>query len=112
MKWHLLDEPYAYPVITAVTDDGARPEVMALGQNYPNPFNAQTVIEYRLPRPGNVRIEVFDGLGQRVDVLVDGRRAAGAHTVGWDAAHRASGAYTYRLVTPGYSQTRRMVLVR
>lgn len=111
-EWHLMDEPYEYHTPTAVTDGEAQPQVMALGQNFPNPFNASTLIEYRLPHAGRVRVEVFNSVGQRVDVLVDAHRAAGAHTVAWDASRRASGSYTYRLLTEGFSQTRSMVLVR
>jgi len=111
-RWHLLDEPFQYPVVTAVAETESRPQVMALGQNYPNPFNAQTMIEYRLPRGGNARVEIYDNIGQRITVLVDGTHAAGAHTVGWDARHQASGTYYYRLLTNGFQETRKMVLLR
>jgi hypothetical protein len=85
---------------------------MALHQNRPNPFNGQTLIEFRLPQPGHVRVEVFNAVGQRVDVLADGYHVAGAHTVAWNAGRRASGTYTYRLFTQGLVETRHMVLIR
>ena len=111
--YHMVDEPYEYPTLTAVTDEkGAIPHSFVLGQNYPNPFNARTLIEYRLPTAGSVRIEVYNVHGQVVDVLADGWQAPGSHVVSWDAAHRASGTYFYRFLTESFQQTRKMILVR
>ena len=92
------------------------PQGFALGQNYPNPFNPGTVIPYELAADGYVRLEVLNLLGQRVAVLVDGERAAGAHTATWTATDGSgqavsAGVYLYRLTVDGASQTGRMVLV-
>ena len=81
-----------------------------LGQNYPNPFNPSTVIPYELASGGYVRLEVFNLLGQRVAMLVDGAQGAGAHTAVWKASVSA-GVYLYRLTVDGQQQTGRMVLV-
>ena len=64
---------------------GGLPDGFGLGQNYPNPFNPGTVIPYKLAMAGYVRLEVFNLLGQRVAMLVDGVQAAGGHAVRWDA---------------------------
>ena len=92
------------------------PNGFALGANYPNPFNPATVIPYELAASAQVRLEVFNLLGQRVATLVDGYQAAGAHTAMWtatDAASRAvsAGVYLYRLTVDSQQQTGRMVLV-
>ncbi len=92
------------------------PAGFTLGQNYPNPFNPSTIIPYRLAASASVRLEVFNLLGQRIAVLVDGERPAGFHTANWnatDAAGRAVGAgvYLYRMAVGGASQTGRMVLI-
>ena len=113
--YHRVDEPYQYdePPITAVLEDRQKaPQTFVLAQNSPNPFNAATQIEYLLPRAGRVRLEIYNARGQRVEILVEGRRRAGSHVVPWDAAHRASGAYFYRFWTEGFEQTRKMLLVR
>lgn len=112
--WHLVDEPYDYgPRPTAVLDESsARPGAFVLGQNYPNPFNASTLIEYRIPRDGRVRLEIYNARGQVVDVLVDGWRAGGNHVANWEAGRHASGNYFYRFRTEGFEETRKMVLVR
>lgn len=88
----------------------------ALGPNYPNPFNPSTLIPFHLPTSGEVRLEVFNMMGQRVATVVDDELGGGAHTAKWDgtdAAGRAVGAgvYLYRLSSGGATVTRRMVLV-
>jgi len=83
-----------------------------LSNNYPNPFNPVTTIRYELPVNSNVRLEVFDILGRRVAVLVDGMIEAGVHEVTFNASNLASGVYLYRLSTADFVQTRQMVLVK
>jgi hypothetical protein len=84
----------------------------------PNPFNPSTVIRYDVPAPGvHVRIVVYDVTGRRVATLVDGHKAAGEKRVTWDGsndhgAEVATGVYFYRMTAPGFSQTRKMVLVK
>ena len=97
----------------------ATPTSFALNQNFPNPFNAQTLIQYELPADGQVRLGVFNAAGQRVRSLVAGYQTHGLYLQSWDGrndagAQVASGAYLYRLEMPaaGFSQTRRMTLVR
>ena len=86
--------------------------VFELSNNYPNPFNPVTTIRYELPVNSNVRLEVFDILGRRVAVLVDGMIEAGVHEVTFNASNLASGVYLYRLSTADFVQTRQMVLVK
>jgi hypothetical protein len=88
------------------------PEDFALSQNYPNPFNPATAISFSLPKASDVRIEIYNVLGQCVEVLADGTYNAGHHTVRWDASGRSSGVYFYRLVTEGFVQTKKMLLLK
>ena len=86
----------------------------ALGQNYPNPFNPSTIIPYQLPTVAQVRLDVFNVLGQRVAMLVDEEQPAGFHAAAWDATNAAgqavaAGVYLYRLTAGGERHTRRMV---
>jgi len=88
------------------------PTEFALSSNYPNPFNASTVIDYQLPVTTDVRLEVYNLLGERVATLVDSKQQAGYRSVLWDASDVSSGLYFYKLTAGDYSETKRMMLVK
>ena len=88
------------------------PGKLRLDPNYPNPFNPTTTIRYVLPEAGFVSLAVYDILGHKVAVLVNGRHAAGTHDVHFDASQLPSGVYFYRLRTPNKTMTRKMMLVK
>ena len=93
------------------------PSGFELNQNYPNPFNPSTTISFVLPVAADVRLEVFNLLGQRVRLLHDGPLPLGYHTVEWDGRSDpgnevASGVYFYRLGRDDVSLTKKMVLLK
>jgi hypothetical protein len=88
------------------------PESIALQQNYPNPFNPSTQIDYALPEAAEVRLEVFNLMGQRVATLVQARQTAGYHSIHFDALALSSGVYIYRLQTGETTLTQSMTLVK
>ncbi|HTO95093.1 MAG TPA: T9SS type A sorting domain-containing protein, partial [Bacteroidota bacterium] len=88
------------------------PAVYQLDQNYPNPFNPSTVIGYVIPRTAFVRLVVFDLLGRTVRTLVSGMQGFGPHSVVFDGAGLASGVYFYRLTAGGFTQTRKLMIIR
>jgi hypothetical protein len=91
----------------------AIPDGFTLAQNYPNPFNNETVIEYDLPADEFVDIRVFDLTGREVQLLVHGPRKAGSgHSVVFDAGSLASGVYFYRMTTPAFTATKKMMVLR
>ena len=105
---------FALPL--AALPGGALPARFALGANYPNPFNPSTIIPYQLAASSQVRLEVFNLLGQRIATLVDGERPAGFHTATWHAVDGsgravAAGVYIYRMMVGEERQTGRMVLI-
>jgi hypothetical protein len=86
-----------------------------LGQNRPNPFSESTSIYYDLPAPASARITIYDVRGRRVAEFVTPRQSSGFVTWnGQDEAGRkvASGIYLYRVEAGGFSQTRKMVILR
>lgn len=68
-------------------------------QNYPNPFNPSTTIEYQLKNSGNVRLVIYNQLGQQVAKLVDEFQTPGIHRITWNAFDQSAGVYFYRLET-------------
>lgn len=101
-------------ILTSLNDELITdlPMEYTLEQNYPNPFNPTTVIEFSLPQSTNVRLDVFNVIGQRVATLVNETRQAGVHEVNFDASQLASGAYFYRLDTGNSVMTRSMILIK
>lgn len=87
-------------------------DLPVLAQNFPNPFNPQTTIRFSLPESAPVRLEVYDMLGRRVALLVDGVLGAGWHDAQFDASHLSSGMYGYRLTVGSQSIGRSMLLLR
>jgi hypothetical protein len=89
-------------IVVSIERGLAMPTQFALRQNYPNPFNPQTAIAYSLPQEGNVRLVIYNMLGQMVRKLVDENQAAGHKRILWDGNNEfgvrvSSGVYFYRI---------------
>jgi len=113
--WHHFDTPTPLDsnVIAAVISDPAKlPAAYALSQNYPNPFNPQTLIRFSLPKTVRVRLTVYDILGRIVARLADDRMTPGRYEFVFKADGLASGLYFYRLETPEFVRTKKMILLR
>jgi len=93
------------------------PNDIGLSANYPNPFNSSTIIEYDVPRAGNVKIDIYDITGRKIKSLIDMEQPAGRQRVIWDGtgnsgAAAASGIYFYRLKYGVTDITRMMLLIK
>jgi hypothetical protein len=88
------------------------PNEFSLSQNYPNPFNPNTVISYSLSSFSNVKLNVYNMLGQKVSVIEDGYKNAGNYSVNFNAAAFPSGIYFYKLEAGPFSQVRKMLLIK
>ncbi|MBD3226233.1 MAG: T9SS type A sorting domain-containing protein [Caldithrix sp.] len=103
--------------VTNIEDTNELPTVYALKQNYPNPFNPETTIRYDLPEHANVKLTIFNALGQKVRVLVDHQKAAGQYKVVWDGrdtnGHKVStGIYFYHIQAGDFQKTLKMLLLK
>jgi len=92
--------------------ESSLPASTSLSQCYPNPFNVGTVIEYQLPVASDVKLEIFNIIGEKVATLVKGTEEAGYKSVTWDASNVSSGIYFYKLSAGDYTETMRMMLVK
>lgn len=88
------------------------PAKYSLEQNYPNPFNPATNINFSLPRAGNVKLAVYDILGNEVKVLLNGFQNAGNYSANFDFSDVASGTYIYKLTTGEFTASKKMVLIK
>jgi len=92
--------------------DADLPKQVMLSQNFPNPFNPTTVISYQLPQDSHVQLSVYDMLGRRVALLVDGQIQAGTHRVTFDGSQLSSGVYLYRLSVDGRVYSKKLTLMK
>jgi hypothetical protein len=99
-------------VPTGVHSSRELPEGYALAQNYPNPFNPTTTINFSLGKPSQVKLTVYNLLGQKVVTLLDRHMKAGPHIVSFDASNLTSGIYFYRLEAGDFLSQRRMLLIK
>ena len=81
-----------------------------LSQNYPNPAKGETIINYSLAKSSRVNLSLFDVNGRLVEVLVNGVKEAGSHTIKVKGGSLTAGVYFYRLQTGDYSAVKRMVI--
>lgn len=99
--------------ITAVNNENnGVPAVFRLYQNYPNPFNPSTVISIDMPKDGYASLKVFNSLGQEVATLIEGDIKAGSYQKVFNASQLSSGIYFYKFVTGGFSEVRKMSLIK
>lgn len=97
----------------AITQLGnSTPETFVLEQNYPNPFNPTTNIKMNISKRGFVSLKVFDITGREAAILVDEEMSAGVYNVDFNASSLPSGVYFYRLVSDGFTDTKKMILVK
>lgn len=94
-----------------------RPEVFALADNYPNPFNPETTIKYALPEAVDVRLDIYNMLGQMVRTMVAENQSPGRYVVRWNATDDSgndlsTGIYFYRLRAGEFLETKKMLLLK
>lgn len=118
----VLGIPSSQPNLTSADSVGLlttieNPEAFFVEQNYPNPFNPSTTLRYHLPEDTEVTLTIYNLLGQKVRTLVQGRKAAGVHTVRWDGTNDAgalvaSGTYLVRLAAGEFVGVQKVAFVK
>ena len=98
--------------VTPVPEQKELPRESELEQNFPNPFNPATNITYTIPQSGNVRLAVFNLLGQEVALIYEGMQTSGTYTFEFKNTELPSGIYFYRIQAPGFVETKKMVVAK
>lgn len=83
-----------------------------LSQNYPNPFNPSTTIRFSLPQATQLKINLYNMLGEQITTIADGMFEAGYHKVTFNASSLPSGTYIYRLESSEFVQVKKMILIK
>jgi hypothetical protein len=88
------------------------PDKIYLSQNYPNPFNSSTIIEYGIPFYSNIKIELYDILGKKVDTIVSGEHSAGKYSITLNTGKLSGGIYFYTISANNFFKVRKMVYLK
>ncbi len=106
------DRSFGTSGVTGVPPDAQLPETFRLYQNYPNPFNPTTEIRYTLPEGVHVTLKIHNILGALVETLIDEYEEAGSKSITFDARALPSGVYYYRLQAGGFTEVKKMIVLR
>jgi len=109
-----FDGRFTYSSIVSVR---LSPEEFALYQNYPNPFNPSTEIIFRLKKSSDVKLKIFDILGNEIKTLLDENKQAGSYSIKWSGEDNSgilvnSGTYFYRLSADNFTSVKKMILLK
>jgi len=114
-QWvNVRKDSYLYEPAASIQENyiGTQPNEYNLYQNFPNPFNPSTTIEYDLPKSSDVKIEVYNIAGQKIQTLLNKKMAAGSHQVEFNAQNLSSGVYFYRIEAGEYQDVKKMILLK
>jgi flagellar hook assembly protein FlgD len=103
--------------LTGIDNTEVLPTTFDVAQNYPNPFNPTTTISYQIPQVSDVKLVIYNVLGQKVRTLVNDRLEAGYHSVVWDGRNElgqtvSSGVYIYRFEASDFTKTLKLMLLK
>ena len=84
----------------------------ALYQNHPNPFNSSTIIEFSMPKRAEVNLSVYDLLGRKTEIIIQGELTSGRHRYIWNASGFPSGIYYCRIQIMDYAGTKKLIIIR
>jgi hypothetical protein len=107
-----IDNDGAYEFSNQIEVNFEAPNSLELNQNYPNPFNPSTIISFNLPESGRVTLKIYNIIGKEIKTLLEDYREAGIHTFNFNAEGFPSGMYLYRLSTNGFTETKKMLLMK
>jgi len=88
------------------------PAEYSLSQNYPNPFNPSTIISFTLPQQSNIKLLVYNSIGEQVAMLINSNMSSGIHKVNFNAANLSSGLYFYKISAGSFVDVKKMLLIK
>ena len=110
--WRIEKAIASVKTTTAISEPGEVPEALALLPNFPDPFARRTTVTYSLPARAAIRLEVFNMLGQRVQLVMEGTQPPGTHILPIDLGGQGTGVYILRMTTESRRLTEPLVVVR
>ncbi len=110
LKQKNFDGTYKYSNVVEVNANSI--SEFSLNQNYPNPFNPTTVISFTIPQKSNVKLTVFNLLGEKVATIINEIKNPGDYKIEFDGSRLSSGMYIYRIEADKYVSSKKMILVK
>jgi hypothetical protein len=107
-----IDHDGTFSYSPAVETEIGTPLSFSISQNYPNPFNPSTSISFALPEAGNIKLVVYNLLGQQIRVLVNEYKSAGSYTIDFNADNLNSGIYLYKIEYKSFTEVKKMTLLK
>jgi hypothetical protein len=107
-----IDYDGSFSYSNIIETEVSAPSSFSLEQNYPNPFNPSTTIRFSIPVETEVRLNVYNTLGQEVAEILSGRLKEGYHEVDFDAGSLTSGIYFYRLEADKFVDVKKMIIIK
>jgi hypothetical protein len=102
-----------FNIITAVgTTSEVKLNSVVLYQNYLNPFNRKTTIKYEILKTSNIKIVLYNSIGQKIKTLYSGGQSIGSHSIELDGDDMPSGVYIYQIEAGGYREARKCLLLK
>jgi hypothetical protein len=108
----MIDNDGTFEYSKTIEAEIASPDNYELDQNYPNPFNPNTVITYSIPSASEIKLMVYNTLGQSIKTLESGYKPAGNYSISFNASVLPSGIYFYKLEAGSFTQIKKMVLMK
>ena len=107
-----IDNNGSFEYSKTIKIDLGLPDKFELSQNYPNPFNPTTTISFSLPESGNVKLTLYNLIGQEIGTTVNEYKESGIHTINFDGSELNSGIYIYKLQAGSFVETKKMILMK
>ncbi len=107
----------SFDYLNVILVDVGLPKRFVLNQNHPNPFNPSTIIKFQLPVDANVKIQLFNSIGQKISELLNTDLSGGVHEVTFEGSNLSSGIYYYTMNAVGkdgtnFTSTKKMILMK
>jgi hypothetical protein len=106
------DKKITIAVPSGITPNNGGIKDYKLFQNYPNPFNPSTSIKFDVREAGDVKIVVYDLTGKAVQTLVNSKLQSGSYETSFNGSNLNSGVYFYKLISNGFTETKKMFLIK
>lgn len=103
---------YDYPKPSGLQEEASKISSFHLDQNYPNPFNPSTTIQYSIPEDCNVKLAVYNMLGEEVAIILNMIQEAGKYEVNFSASKLSSGVYLYRIETANHTASKKLLVLK